>query len=245
MESNGIRGRIHLSEQAAAEIIKSGFQDWIVPRKDKIEAKGKGQLQTYWMKLNSDKLVASTIASSEIDEGERNHQDTMLLKDLQESAKRRSRRNSQYAKTARRNERLIEWNTELLLQLLKGVVARRMALPTNKEDHRKVAKLARTIGERMVVDEVREIIEMPEYVPVEEIEEVELDEEVIAQVRAYVARIATMYNDNCFHNFEVSQNVCILETPNSLLILARKSCDHVSQQAAHPNCQPAPRRRRA
>jgi class 3 adenylate cyclase len=49
MESHGIKGRIHVSQSTADELVKAGKPGWIVPRQDKISAKGKGDLQTYFM----------------------------------------------------------------------------------------------------------------------------------------------------------------------------------------------------
>ena len=49
MESNGQSGRIHLSESTADLLIAAGMEKWVVARKDKIEAKGKGKLQTFWL----------------------------------------------------------------------------------------------------------------------------------------------------------------------------------------------------
>jgi class 3 adenylate cyclase len=49
MESNGIKGRIHVSQSTADEIVTAGKLAWIVPREAKISAKGKGELQTYFM----------------------------------------------------------------------------------------------------------------------------------------------------------------------------------------------------
>lgn len=49
MESNGQKGRIHVS-QSTANLLKEGqYEEWVVPRENKIEAKGKGLLQTYWI----------------------------------------------------------------------------------------------------------------------------------------------------------------------------------------------------
>ena len=71
IESCGLRERIHLSEQTAMELIKHGKHDWVVPRDDTVEAKGKGKLVTYWLRLHSDHINAeSTAASSEWDEDE-------------------------------------------------------------------------------------------------------------------------------------------------------------------------------
>ena len=47
MESNGVRNRIQVSEATAEELRAFGKSDWLVPREDKIFAKGKGEMQTY------------------------------------------------------------------------------------------------------------------------------------------------------------------------------------------------------
>jgi class 3 adenylate cyclase len=48
IESNGEAGRIHISQQTADELISKGKSNWITSRQDKVVAKGKGELQTYW-----------------------------------------------------------------------------------------------------------------------------------------------------------------------------------------------------
>jgi class 3 adenylate cyclase len=49
MESNGERERIHVSQATANELIARGKSSWLVTRPDKIVAKGKGEMQTYWV----------------------------------------------------------------------------------------------------------------------------------------------------------------------------------------------------
>ena len=49
MESNGIKGRIHVSESTATELIAMDCSSWLTPREDKVHAKGKGLMQTYWV----------------------------------------------------------------------------------------------------------------------------------------------------------------------------------------------------
>jgi class 3 adenylate cyclase len=74
MESNGIKGCIHLSQSTADEIVQAGKPGWIVPRQDKINAKGKGELQTYFMderfmmkaRMGKSITSASTRSGSEI-----------------------------------------------------------------------------------------------------------------------------------------------------------------------------------
>jgi class 3 adenylate cyclase len=62
MESNGAMGRIHVSQETADELIASGFSHWLTPRQDKIMAKGKGEMQTYWVEVYGNKTI-STVSS--------------------------------------------------------------------------------------------------------------------------------------------------------------------------------------
>jgi hypothetical protein len=66
MESHGIKGRIHVSQSTADKIVDAGKPDWIVPREDKIRAKGKGELQTYFMnkRFMNVKVGKSTVSVS-------------------------------------------------------------------------------------------------------------------------------------------------------------------------------------
>ena len=52
MESNGEKGRIHVSQDTADELIKVGKSHWIRAREGTITAKGKGEMQTYWITPN-------------------------------------------------------------------------------------------------------------------------------------------------------------------------------------------------
>jgi class 3 adenylate cyclase len=64
MESNGKPGRIHVSQQTADELIGKGKASWITQREDKIVAKGKGELQTYWVTPRSTTKSAETMSTS-------------------------------------------------------------------------------------------------------------------------------------------------------------------------------------
>jgi Adenylate and Guanylate cyclase catalytic domain len=48
MESNGAPNRIQVSESTAKLIQLSGKGHWLEARSDKVQAKGKGEMQTYW-----------------------------------------------------------------------------------------------------------------------------------------------------------------------------------------------------
>ena len=219
IETNGQRERIHLSEQTAAELVKHGKESWIIPRHDLIEAKGKGKLKTFWLKLNSDSGVASSTISSSHDNSER--ADTVLdaeevlkkLKNTSVSAARKAEMlelKKAAEKASIRNQRLSDWNSELLMRLLKKVVARQNMIEgeSSSESKRNLATMARNMGTKgMVVDEVAEVIQLP-TIKRAEYGEVELSEDVEKQVRLYVNEIASLYNaENPFHNWEHASHV--------------------------------------
>jgi class 3 adenylate cyclase len=57
MEGTGQRGKIQLSD-ATADILRTAAKgDWFEERADMVQAKGKGQMQTYWLKLGTQSLV--------------------------------------------------------------------------------------------------------------------------------------------------------------------------------------------
>lgn len=66
MESNGIRGKIQISQDTADYLISNGKSSWITKRADVIVAKGKGEMQTYW--LNADSPSKSTVGTEDTSE---------------------------------------------------------------------------------------------------------------------------------------------------------------------------------
>lgn len=67
MESTGLRNRIHISEESANLISAFGKTHWVKIREDKVQAKGKGIMNTCW--LNPTARRANSMMSS--DEGNR------------------------------------------------------------------------------------------------------------------------------------------------------------------------------
>ena len=66
MESNGQVGKIQVSENTASKLREAGKSSWLTPRKDLVEAKGKGKMQTYWVEPNKggkSTEVASNVSS--------------------------------------------------------------------------------------------------------------------------------------------------------------------------------------
>ena len=63
MESLGVKNRIHCSQATADELILRGHGNWLVPRKGTVKAKGKGEMQTYFL----DGLLMGTTKTASID----------------------------------------------------------------------------------------------------------------------------------------------------------------------------------
>lgn len=76
MESNGVKGRIHVSQSTADELLAKGKGHWLTPREDKIIAKGKGEMQTYF--------VSTTLGGATGIDGTSNLSDDSTTKDMTE-----------------------------------------------------------------------------------------------------------------------------------------------------------------
>jgi class 3 adenylate cyclase len=61
MESSGQGGRIHISEATAQALRLAGLYEWVSPREERVNPKGKGLMQTYWVQapLRSKSLSSS------------------------------------------------------------------------------------------------------------------------------------------------------------------------------------------
>ena len=123
----------------------------------------------------------------------------------------------------KKQQRLIDWNCELLQQLLRQIIARRnssknaakrVQIPgVSIRDFPKLGGISimklndGRSTQPIPLDEVAEAINLPEFDPAAfrgsmTARSIELDPAVISQLRTYVAIIASKYHDNPFHNFE-------------------------------------------
>ena len=206
MEHHSAPNQIQCSEFTANLIKQAGKEHWLRPRADKVKAKGKGELQTYWIVPKSG---GPSMVSSEDD-----------LDELISNAAVEDDYNNPWGNTkmvfdlgtpGNRYQRLIDWNVELLAGLLKHIEAQRRDLRMRSKEGAPTMELK---GGSTALDEVTEIITLPQFKnkpnkKKTRPEDVELTMEVITQLRDYVTTIASMYRDNPFHNFEVS----LLESP--------------------------------
>ena len=192
MESTSKRGHIQLSKDTAELLVAAGKSDWIKPRESLVNAKGKGELETFWLRATvARKDDATSVASgSQVDE------------------------EPEYIKMGKGSEdkleRLISWNTESLLGLLRQILAHQhqsCVTPANGY----TTPVGISDQGRTPLDEVKEIIQLPEFNHMSSFgldpAKVEVGENVELELRDYVACIASMYRDNPFHNFEHASHV--------------------------------------
>jgi 3'5'-cyclic nucleotide phosphodiesterase len=154
-----------------------------------VVAKGKGEMQTYWLQMSSkatQDAVGSNSAASDKRVGSKHDDDD-------------------------KETRLIEWNVDILLRLLTQIVAQRRACPPPASEilAPNEAKFT-TLKQSSTMDEVKEIITLPKFkghAQPEDYEGISLDPVVVDQLRHFVATIASVYRDNAFHNFEHASHV--------------------------------------
>jgi class 3 adenylate cyclase len=208
VETSGMRGKIHISEQTASYIMAAGKSNWVTLREDVVEAKGKGVLQTYWLR-NKAPVKATSSQSPGSEAGDPDVQDNSGAPPTAAALKKTAANCAQVQD--KKIQRLVQWNNELLLQLLKQVVARRHALHGRKTASSALNSMASNIGNgSMVVDEVAEIITMPEFEACgtnPATSTATVSEDAMKQLHDYVAVIARLYRDNPFHNFEHASHV--------------------------------------
>jgi len=197
MESNGIRDKIQLSQETADLLIAAGKTNWLSQREDLVYAKGKGEMQTYWLEIStrngSSVMDSSQSGSSIADDSDDRVASTSRVFD---------------SKTTR----LIEWNVDVLLRLLKQIVARRNVCENDAQDRRPDESffVQQQKSGKMTMDEVAEIITLPEFRETDGAQgddNVELPSIVVQQLHDYVCNIASIYRDNPFHNFEHASHV--------------------------------------
>ncbi len=99
MESTGKANFIHVSQTTADLLVVAKKEHWLEARAEKVDVKGKGMMQTYWV----DPRTAFSVSthSSNVD--------------------------TVQTETVHRNERMIYWCTDIMAQLLLKIVARRDA----------------------------------------------------------------------------------------------------------------------
>jgi hypothetical protein len=142
MQSTGQSNRIQLSEQTANLLIEAGKSAWIQPRRDLVNVKGKGIVQTYWAVHSGgdDMSVVSRHSQISSDMGSSTDPDTWDENKAADGFAEDDmwgddgeRGVSLYLPTfskVSKNKRLVNWLTELMTTHLKELIAQRGNTPS-------------------------------------------------------------------------------------------------------------------
>jgi hypothetical protein len=108
-------------------------------------------------------------------------------------------------------ERLVEWNTDILLGLLTKIAIKRCLTEGKRPKNKSLkASFQNESEEFSLLDQIQEVIKLPDFDPAGVDKgkfRAELSPLVKSQLFDYVSRIAAMYRDVPFHNFEHASHV--------------------------------------
>lgn len=233
MESTGQRNRIQVSQQTADLLIEAGKSNWITPRRDLVECKGKGQVQTFWALTrrqtnrsascdsnDSSRLQGFHILtdSSDRHDTERGDSDDESVWHDEEAEMNASTSIllSTPGELCSHYERLIDWQVELFSGLLKKVLAGRNSVNVERLDPSAILNI-----DGPVFEQVTDSIALPDFdaqaarARVRKSESITLSAEVVFELRSFIRDIAKKYHNNPFHSYAHASHV--LQSANKLL----------------------------
>jgi hypothetical protein len=217
MQTTSKPGRIQISSKTADLLIEANKKKWIQPRKDLTIIKGQGGIQSYFLTTRRHQLKSGNISETDNKDtlsvcsdlsagsGEFWNEDSSCLPMKVPSIGLDSSSNG-----GDKNERLVEWQVESMLILLKQIEAYRQGGGTKKNS---ISEFSTGLeqGETLLA-EVKEVIKLPDFDPVKakkakHLDSVKISPVVVVQLRDFVRKVADMYHDNPFHNFEHANHV--------------------------------------
>ena len=222
METSSLPGKIQVSEATANILINAGKANWVTKRDEIVSLKGKGEMTSYWLSLQTKRgSFTSTDGSS-------------ASKSI-DSQKPKSGELSSHA-VSKKTSKLISWNVETLAHLLKQIIAQRgVDADRNCYDWpKRFSDDADT-----VFDEVQEIVSLPKFSGKggrtrKDPNSVKLSPAVEEQLVEFVTNLAMMYRQNPFHNFDHASHVTMSVTKLLGRIVAPRDMnyDEISTQRA-------------
>lgn len=227
IEGSGERNRIHISSETADLLTKAGKGHWLTKRQDKVQTKGKGTIQTFWLRTSVKREADDDDSVTAIDAAE---QEAAVIVEVRPmaavdetkpenptvSAPLQSAPKPSVTLEDAKLQRLVNWNVDVLGRLMRQIIARRLAKREIQSDDQPLLSSEESgtsfSTSRQVIEEVQEIISLPEFDAEAaklqmETEEVALDEGIVTELKDFVGSIAGLYNSNAFHNFEHASHV--------------------------------------
>ena len=219
MESSGKRDHIQVSEETADLLKAYNLGQWLVPRQETVSIMGKGEMKTFWLQdadtTEEDSLPSSSMAEASAVPKRNQLEKRVALSESAEFQIKAAKKDA--AALDERVSRRADWVAEVLIGLLKRVIAKRGDRGYNgklfglRQSKQKVDESFVLYRDGTVLEEVQESVALPEYDPTCKLmcdaDSIILDPVVDDQVHAYVKAVASMYRKNPFHNFEHASHV--------------------------------------
>ena len=141
-------------------MIAAGKEHWVTLREDKVVAKGKGELQTYWLKVKND--AAASAHSGESVNSERS--DLAENDPVDKQLELQANQTSVSTLTVKQNH-IVNWHVDLLQRLLTTIVTHIQVLGVKPDaaDRMRLAERNLKNPDQIVIDEVQDVIMLPQY----------------------------------------------------------------------------------
>jgi class 3 adenylate cyclase len=209
MEATGKKNFIQVSQSTADQLIQAGKESWITPREELVSAKGKGQIQTYWVTSKTRRNTSSSGTDPESASGSGSGSGLSSFDNATATPSVSNRKVPEHQPAQNKKlKRLVDWQTDILSRLLKPVLAQR-----GNKSSKNIANpdTLLTKGD-CVLDEVAETLILPKFDAIVakanvDPNSIELSPAVTSQLRDFVTVTARRYLDNPFHNFEHASHV--------------------------------------
>jgi len=187
MESTGLANHIQISQDTANLLASADKSHWFKERESKVTAKGKGELTTYFLTMDQFTYDASNNKTSQIQT--ENDEKRKLIRSAEWTVEVMSLHLTEMAKV--RKARKIAPDSRALIESLEQQTKRQGSDEGNQ-----------------VINEVAEYIILPDYTSSKDDgENVSLDDTIVRELQNYVQTIASLYNENPFHNFSHASHV--------------------------------------
>jgi hypothetical protein len=126
---------------------------------------------------------------------------------------------------SRETQRLVDWNSEVLLRLLKQIVLKRIS--SGKKDSWEEEPMLQQEEGKIVLDEVTDVIDLPEFSQrsFQDPDMMELPPVAELQLREYVSAVANAYHSNPFHCLQHASQMTMAVTKLLSRIVVRELDD--------------------
>ncbi|KAG7350433.1 adenylate/guanylate cyclase [Nitzschia inconspicua] len=216
MESTSLPNRIQVSQETAKLLEKAGKSHWMVPREGKVHAKGKGELKTFFLRLQTEETVCTKVSEvPSLTTGSDVTPIPVATESLEEGA------------------RQAKWVVEILSNALTDIEINRQVLNIKRESDHILVYLEQASHHTLPINKVEEIIELPEYNRNnQETHDTKLNDCVEKELALYVQTIQCLYNDHPFHSFRHATNVLFAADRFLSQIIATET-DDMSEKNFH------------